>query len=777
MDPVIGSTNETSSRRKGSIRATNETPSPRNGSISSTTLLDHGTGLFISLAAVSSLETASTLEVTSSVIGLPVVAEHTSDGSLEVTSELISSTTEVPHATEGPLCLGAGLISSEAGSIWSAHELQKARRQVLSYRIRVHERSITRSEPCVTRPLAEPAIALQNHGVRSPSRSLAVIAVAAPVSAIGFWLLSDSPRDPKTSSASVTPSSVVHKTELTAPTASRPDDGEFARKLEARLARAIDLAHDFEPLSANILRDIAAGATVAKLPGIATRARSELELYEKATRARDIAMATRARDEARALARNLEPAAISRFAEAIALASAIGDAASARSLAGELEMLRTDMRSREAIVRVDRDRAGKRDDGTTDEDPKLRDGFERLARGERAALDPVLTALVKRAGAEHDAGSPGLAVRDYLLARHALELANVPFNAGSELGRVELQSRLEEAGRLARRSDGPAALALLEMSELRTLDESAPRSAKVHYLLGRALEADGRPDEAKKDYESAMGTVTWLGTSVSIELLRYFARCRVLREPITIESPGAGPTWRRIPRPSCVVFVEAGDEGLGMGGRVERARDKAIHKLGLGEPIRQQAFPPVVFVYSSRERYRRGAAPSLWAGGHSTWNELEDGLASEMVVYLTPELDDTLAHEWTHVIVNDAMKGERLPSWAIEGVASWVEEGETRKWRLSLAAAERERLPSWHSFLTTRLDPRYVGADSRGAAQFYAQSLLAFETAVKRTGSAGKVLAAATKIAAEKGDPFAALGFEDEEDFSKAAGVVVPRKK
>ena len=755
----------------------NETPSRRKGPIGSTTLLADGTGPFISLATVSIPGTASTFEVTRSVIGLLVVAEHTSDGFTEVTSELIWSTTEVPHPTEGPLCLAAGLISSAAPSICATHELQKARRQVLSYRIRVLKRSITRSEPCVTRPLAEPAIALQNHGVRSASRSLAVIAVAAPVSMIGFWLLSDSPRDPKISAPSVTPSPVVPKTELTAPTARRRDDTEFARKLEARLAKAIDLAHDFEPLSANILRDIAAGATVAKLPEIATRARSELELYEKAARARDLAVATRTRDEARALAKNLEPAAISRFAEAIALASAVGDAASAHSLVGELETLRSDMRSGDAIARVDRERAGKREDGTTDEDPKVRDGFERLGRGDASALIPLLNALVKRAAAENEAGVGRLAVRDYVLVRRAIELANVHLDAASDLARNEVQLRLEEAGRCARRGDGPHALELLDMGELRKLDENAPRSSRVHYLLGRALEADGRNDEAKKEYESAMGTITWLAADPPIELVRYFARCRAQGEPITIESPGAGTTWRRIPRPSCVVFVEEGEEGLGMGGRVERAREKAVQKLGLGEPIRQQAFPPVVFVYSSRDRYRRGAAPSLWAGGHSTWNELEDGLASEIVVYLTPELDDTLAHEWTHVIVNDAMKGARLPSWAIEGVASWVEEGQTRKWRLSLAEKDLQKLPSWKSFLSIRLDSRYVGSSSGGAAHFYAQSLLAFETATKRAGSAGKVLAAAARIVLGNTDPFAALGFKDEDDFAKAAGVVLPEAK
>lgn len=633
-------------------------------------------------------------------------------------------------------------------------------------------------------PLAVRPARFHTRRVSGASRWLAVVAVAAPLAGLACWLLADPARTPRSERARPPPT----------PPAARPapppvkgetrPPAEIARWLEARLAHAVELGREFDPVVPRLLEDIAHAADLAGLADIAARARGALADYQAASKAWDQETYARTREEARALARDGSPAALSRFAEAIAWAHATDGPEAVKALEAELEAFRFELRRRDVVAAVDRDRAGEKDDGTTDDDPLVRAAFEALARGDASVEPALVKRLADRMEVEHLAGACKLAVRDGVLARSAMDRSSSLVGhearrtrAVRALLQAELRCRLEEAGRCVRRADGPAALALLDMVELAKLDEQAPGSARIHYLLGRALEADGKPDEAQEDYLAAIGTASWLPADSPIELLRWFARCRAGEKMLTRFSPGVGAGWRRIARPTCVVFEELGEQGLGLGGRVERARRKAIERLGLGEPTRLQALKPVIFVYASEEHYRRGAAPTVWAGGHAQWDELEDGLASTIVVYATEELEDTLVHEWTHVVVNDHMKGERLPSWAIEGVATWAEEGETQKLRLSRAARELERLPGWGDFLAASRDPRYVGSDGDFARQFYAQALLAFETAVRRLGNPGAVLAAASKIVTQGGDPFAPLGFKDEEDFAGAAGVVIPQAK
>jgi tetratricopeptide (TPR) repeat protein len=620
--------------------------------------------------------------------------------------------------------------------------------------------------------------------VSGASRSLAVLVVAAPVAGLAAWLLRDAPRAEIGGAARAVGAPPAAAPSGLAPKEAPPprEDGGAARRLEARLDRAIELARDFEPLVPRLLEGVAEDADRAGQAELAARARRELAAYAAASRSRDLGLAARLRDEARALAKEGSPAAVARFVEAAEAARVTDGPEAARGLEAELEAHRFELRRLAAALAVDRDRAGQKDDGTTDDDPRVRAGFAAFGQGDGAAEGPLVALLSHRADVEHKAGTCALAVRDLALARSvtaevAARLHDESHRPLAELLADELRCRLEAAARSSRLGDGSASLGFLDMAELVKLDPRAPASPRVLYLLGRAFEADGRRDEARDEYLAAIGVATWLPEGAPTDLLRWFARCRAAHRDVTVSSPGVGKQWRRIDRPGCVIYEELGEAGLGMGGRVDRARQKAIDKLRLGEPVRAQAFKPVVFVYASEARYRRDAAPSVWAGGHAEWSKLEDGLGSEIVVYLTPGLDDVLAHEWTHVIVNDGLKGARLPSWAVEGVASWVEEGDARKWRLKTAAENLRRLPAWRVFLETRTDPRYVSASPEAATMFYAQALLAFETAEKRLGSAGSVLLGAVKILAEQADPFEALGFKNGEDFEKAAGVVIPEEK
>src|SRR5262249_50637132 len=144
-------------------------------------------------------------------------------------------------------------------------------------------------------------------------------------------------------------------------------------------------------------------------------------------------------------------------------------------------------------------------------------------------------------------------LRDIALARSVIDEAvaltrdETPYRGLREkLSEKELRCRIEEGGRAIRRGD-PGAAALLQLGALTRSDGPAPANQRILSLLGRALEAGGRPDEARGRYLTAIGTATWLPNDAPIEILRWLARCRAVSKPISERSPG-GSGWRRLPR-------------------------------------------------------------------------------------------------------------------------------------------------------------------------------------------------------------------------------------
>jgi hypothetical protein len=307
------------------------------------------------------------------------------------------------------------------------------------------------------------------------------------------------------------------------------------------------------------------------------------------------------------------------------------------------------------------------------------------------------------------------------------------------------------------------------MAELVRLDGRAPASPKVLYLLGRALEADGEPAKAREQYLTAIGTATWLANDAPLELLRYLARRRAVGRSIGPTSPGVEPSWRRLVKSHFVLFHELAGSAAGLARRVEDDRARSLARLGLADPARL-ASKPVVFVFRDEQRYHSsGNAARGWAAGHATHDELEDGGASTMVVYEFADddfnVDDVIGHEWTHILVDEHLAGARLPSWAVEGVATWTERDSVRARRLASLAGYDWPIESIGYFLRRWVDWRYVGASASAAETFYSESLAAFDTVARRNGSAAAALAAAREVRTNGKTPFEVLGFKDGADF------------
>src|SRR5207248_2713694 len=116
------------------------------------------------------------------------------------------------------------------------------------------------------------------------------------------------------------------------------------------------------------------------------------------------------------------------------------------------------------------------------------------------------------------------------------------------------------------------------------------------------------------------------------------ARCRAASRPISARSPGVGPSWRRLPRARFTLFHETAGSAGKLAARVEAARAQALSRLAFGDPVRVQAAKTVVFVFASEESYRSsGLAPRPWAGGHASFESLEDGCACTICVYVPGE--------------------------------------------------------------------------------------------------------------------------------------------
>jgi hypothetical protein len=489
--------------------------------------------------------------------------------------------------------------------------------------------------------------------------------------------------------------------------------------------------------------------------------------------------------EARALATEASPAGVPRFAEAIAAAREAGDPQGAARLEAERDALKLELERRHVNEVVEKLREGVRvADGSDDPDEAVKEGFGRLARGEVAAVGPLLVTLVKRADASHEIAACTSALRDIALARSVIDEAvalardETPYRKLREkLAERELRCRIEAGGR-AIRSGNAAAAELLELGALTRLDGTAPANPHLLYLLGRALETDGRPDEARGRYLTAIGTATWLPNDAAIEILRWLARCRAVSRPISERSPG-GPGWRRLPRARFTVFQETKGTASKIAARVEAARARALSRLAFGDPIRLQATKTVVFVFASEESYRSsGLSPRPWAGGHASWDTLEDGQSSTICVYMPGagarfDLDDVLGHEWAHVLVEEHTRGAPLPSWAVEGVATWTERESERQRFYDYLKRPGVRPVPWPDAITARYDRRYQGDDPDWAYHFYAQSLLAFDVVARRVGSAGSALLAAERVLEYPEFPFKALGFKDREDFEKLAASVL----
>ncbi len=504
--------------------------------------------------------------------------------------------------------------------------------------------------------------------------------------------------------------------------------------------------------------------------------------------ARENAEWTRA--EARAYAKAGSPSAVARFVEAIGAARVIKDEESAQTLERELAQLKEDLHRRHVEAVVERLKGASRDQ--LPKDDEIREIAAELDRGEAARAPLLVKKLVTRADSEHDQARCEVALRLLAPARRALErcveLRVDPEwcdHAAMSVKERELRCRLEEGGRAAQKGDGPAARSFLDLAELVKLDGRAPASSRVLYLLGRALEADGEPEEALKHYWAAIGTATWLARDTSIELVRWLARCRAAERPISVKSPGAGTSWRPLRRGRFVLFHEKPETADGLARRIDEARKVALARLDFTEPLVAQK--PVVIVFPSEERYRdSGMAPSGWAGGHASHDTLEDGGASTLVVYDDEKdpgaLDTVLVHEWAHILVDARIGNRNLPSWAVEGVATWTEPEAARARRLARAATVKSSFLQWRSFLSLRADPRYVGADPAGAGTFYAQALVAFEVAVRSRGNADAALRAAESAPVMDAPPgwkpnwFKVLDFKDEEEFARAADAVLRKE-
>jgi tetratricopeptide (TPR) repeat protein len=564
--------------------------------------------------------------------------------------------------------------------------------------------------------------------------------------------------------------------------------------LATRLAAATALARDLDPLAESLLGALIDAALAGGDPAIADAARRELDRFHEANAqlARDTAEWTSR--EAAELARDGSPAAIGRYAEAIAAARIVGDAELVKRFQRESEAVRHDLRRREIEEQVDRIRGvAKADAAADDEDPKVRKGFEELAAGNPENAIALVDRLVKRTDREHKEHACRAALRDLALTREAIAKATalVPDDDSFRplpalLDERETRCRLEEGGRAIQRGDSKTALERLDIADLTRLNGRAPATPDVLYLYGRALEADGRTEEALVCYRAAIGVATWLEPGTPVEILRLLARRRAQRQGISIDSPGAGPRWHRLPRARFTFFHELEGSAGSFAARVEAARARALTRLGIPDPIRIQS-KTTVFLFASEARYRAsGTAPRPWAGGHASLDSFADGNGTAIFVFAPgpdtrSSLDQVLVHEWTHVLVMEYLRGEDLPSWAAEGAATWVTEPWTS--RLAVIGATDSHRDDWAKALLAPDDWRYMSSSGDTALGFYAQSFIAFTTLVRRTGTAKTALAAAQKLLVDAPkDPFPTLGFKDQEDWAKLVAeisreIVPPKKK
>ncbi len=618
----------------------------------------------------------------------------------------------------------------------------------------------------------------QDRGVKRRANVLAAVAASGLVVGLAAFFVEPPSREHPPTEPPRSPLAAVASS---APLAEPPRKGDDAA-LAAALAQAIELAHDLDPAAESQLAEILAAAERAGADAVARRARGETEKLRAALARQARETATWLAQEARALAGEVSPAGMGRFAEAIAAAREAGDPAAAARLERERDALRLELERRHVNDVVKKLRDGVRvADGSDDPDEAVQQGFARLTRGEVAAVAPLLQKLVKRAEASHGIAACTSALHDIALARAAIDEAvtlthdEAPFRGlRDKLAGNELRCRIEEGGRAIRRGDGAAA-ELLDLGALTRLDGTAPANPHILYLVGRALEADGRADEARGRYLTAIGTATWLPNDAPIEILRWLARCRAASKQISEHSPG-GPGWRRLPRARFTLFQE--NKAGKLAARVEADRARALSRLAFGDPIRVQASKTVVFVFASEESYRSsGLSPRPWAGGHASWDWLEDGPASTICVYMPGQgarfdVDDVLGHEWAHVLVEEHTRGASLPSWAVEGVATWTERDTERQHFLDFLNRKGVKPVPWPQAITAWSDWRYRGEDPNWAYHFYAQSLLAFDVVGRRAGSAGSALLAIERLAGAE-DPFKALGFLDREDFEKLAASVL----
>lgn len=600
-------------------------------------------------------------------------------------------------------------------------------------------------------------------------------------------------------------------------------------ELEKRLARGRILASDRDPGGVAFLEELVRDAKAASDRLVAEAAAAELEKLRAVLLVEARKQAQWLEAEARELLGAGSNAATGRLAEAIEAWQTVGDAARTAKLEGELETMRADLRRREVERVQERARAALAGDSAVDEAEEIKKLWDLLQRGDVTAFDPLLEKLIEAAKSAHQTKACGRALRHVALARRALEVM-LAFARDDRPGKVwegrlddrELRCRLDEGGRAIQEGDGLAALGHLDLAALCRLDGKAAYDPRVLYLYGRALEADGRLGEARDSYRAAIGTLTFLPPDAPLELIRYLARRSARHRAVTVHSPGIGPSWRRLPRARYTLFVETEESAAPVERVIEAARAAAVERLGLGDPVRIQA-KTVLFVFATEDGYHEAdGAPKGWAIGHATADTLEDGRGNAIMTFDPrsrlkdpksarpdhdglPYLENVLTHEWAHVLVDQHTKGAFLPSWAAEGVASFVESEPWRGERLRYSAPlwvnrgeDEANLAHWERMLLHWIDPRYAGDDGGAAARFYSESLLAFDVVARHAGSVRSALELSRRIddawprprklakdpngpALEKADPvpdvFNALGFEKSDDFIALAKTLVPPKE
>ncbi len=137
--------------------------------------------------------------------------------------------------------------------------------------------------------------------------------------------------------------------------------------------------------------------------------------------------------------------------------------------------------------------------------------------------------------------------------------------------------------------------------------------------------------------------------------------------------------FQKLTQDKLTVFWYGSDKALGQ--RVMSSAQKATNRLQQSMGVEQK--DPVKLIVYQTKNDMQAAIPSRGAVFDERVTTLGTVVSSDTVLLLgqQEDLDATIAHELTHVVVNLAVKGPfgEVPAWLNEGLAMWNEsEGELR---------------------------------------------------------------------------------------------------